>query len=393
MIKKVCIGILLLGITFGLTACGGKPQPKKVKKENAFAWIEEKEKKYGKDWLLIENAEKWWTYPAKDKAVIAEWIIKDEPRKYKYFDKEKLKDMIKHAKRLFEKYIIASNYTKIYGEKLDEVKFSCDEQVKIVNELQTTFRYTIDNISSVNNLTIEDFRKLFTCPRAQYAFTKNAFDRNKSEWYFVFDNHYKHFLAELIGDNPGIIGRSTNIREKVQKLSEEEQLEALKFVECRDRGAHFLDYINNPTEQVMLTAVVLCPYSIKHIKNPPKKIKLMAYGSTTVEKPNFKASDKNIEISVVNGEIEIKNKTNKFLTVLSMAEYQGKDVYSLSGLSLPPRTAKKVFSPKKDLLITVDNVLKDKYVKFGYAIEYKVGNNGSVKNLYHVKKYLPKKLL
>ncbi len=171
------------------------------------------------------------------------------------------------------------------------------------------------------------------------------------------------------------------------------QLKAVQNISyCKKGMDHPLKYISNPSEETILTAIIFCSYAIDYVSNPSKKAKILAFGRVDIEKPNFKVSDKNIELTVTNGQIKIKNKTNKFVKIISLAEYHGEDVYTLTAHSLPPKSVQKVYSPKSGTVITTKNLLKDKYIQFGYAIEYKVGN-GSTKNLYLVKKYPVNKFL
>ena len=171
----------------------------------------------------------------------------------------------------------------------------------------------------------------------------------------------------------------------IKNPTEKVQLEAVK------QKPDSIKYIKNPTEKVQLEAVKQKPDLIKHIKNPTLRTKVIVYGEVTVpiKKPDYALSDKSITIEVKNGQLAIVNKTNKFLKILSLAEYRGSNIFDIPPFSVPPQGV-KIIQPSIGNSIKLTSL--EEKILFGYAVEYKVGN-GKTKSLFKTEKYSPEKIV
>jgi len=189
-----------------------------------------------------------------------------------------------------------------------------------------------------------------------------------------------------------------NPDKKLQLLAVQQDARSIKWIENPDKEVQLsavnsnpeaIKYIKNPSEEIQLAAVRSYPESFKWIKNPTKKVILEVQGYYDVKKPRIEIFDKNIKIYVRNGNVKIANLSNRFINVISIAEYSGENIYTHSNISLPPQSEKTLYF--HSFRLTKADVYQNRKKTFGYAVEYSVENSAK-KSLFETKKYASLKL-
>jgi len=206
-------------------------------------------------------------------------------------------------------------------------------------------------------------------------------------------NPSKAVQLAAVNKNGRAIYYIENPDKEVQLAAVKQNAEAIKYIKNPSKefqlaavkqNAEVMKYIKNPDKEFQLAAVKQNTEAIKYIKDPYPEV-LFELGRSVdipLSELHFLASNKDISIEVYNGSLKISNYTKQFLKILSIAEYNGDNIHTLSPLSIPPEGI-KTLSPYTTKIVL--HSINEKVV-FGYAIEYKVGNSAT-KNLYKTKKY------
>jgi hypothetical protein len=217
----------------------------------------------------------------------------------------------------------------------------------------------------------------------------------KKNWKLLqyIKNPDKEVQLVAVKQDPQAIQYIKNPSKEVQLVVVKENWKLLRYIKNPDKEVqltavkqnwHAIQYIKNPDKEVQLIAVKQNRQAIQYIKYPSKEVQLIAGKPVdmSLSDISFFASNKDISIKVYDGKLKIFNNTKNFLKILSIAEYNGEKIYSLSPLSIPPEGV-KTLTPYSSV-ITFHSL--DEEVLFGYAIEYKVGNS-ITKDLYETQKY------
>jgi hypothetical protein len=96
-------------------------------------------------------------------------------------------------------------------------------------------------------------------------------------------------------------------------------------------------------------------------------------------------SDIILHTTIENGnELKVTNHTNDFITIVSLAEYYGKKIYSQDGFTVPPQgiSSKYLRAPDNAHINSFDDMLL-----YGFAVQYSLPNNSKQFSLFKTNKY------
>jgi hypothetical protein len=187
----------------------------------------------------------------------------------------------------------------------------------------------------------------------------------------LFENPTNKVQLAAFQKNPGILYLIKNPTEEVQ-------LAAVQ------KNPNFIGDIKNPTEEVQLYIMEKFPEYGIYIKNPSRKVSYLINGINT--RPNgYLITDKTISLAIVNGDqLKITNLTNDFITIASLAEYYGENIYSQDSFAIPPQGVLTKY------LRTPDNVNIKSFndtLLYGFAVQYSLPNNSKQFSLFKTNKY------
>lgn len=205
---------------------------------------------------------------------------------------------------------------------------------------------------------------------------------NQAPWIIGFiKNPDKDVQLEAVKEGGRVIQYIQNPGKDVQLKAVKNDGYALQYIENPDKeiqlvavqqNGYAIQDIDYPDNDVQLAAICQTEDAIRYIANPSPEVRFKLYG-TTSRPQNFKVLDDNIEIYIENNEIKILNRTNDFITIMSVAEYYGPDIYNNElGFTIPPQavSSRKYKTPKSLSLKSFNDTFT-----YGFAVQYLLPNN------------------